>query len=834
MRLPKPLRLLLSGLLATLPLAAQEEADAPPKPAFTFDEVAPLPADRRGFALGRDGGSLLVAGGVDASGEPQRTVYRYDRLENEWSAVGDLPRPFAHGASATSTAGLILVGGTQAEEPSTQVTAVSLAANGLAVRSLPPLPYPMADTAATVASGELYVVGTRIAENGEPRSVFLRLSVAPPLDFTQSMLATVGFDFVDENPQWRELPTWSGPPVKAPALEYSFDSVHLFGLSTGNGDPVGYAFRSGDGWRPLQPPPSWGPSTTLSALGEAHIFAFEGVTAAGGEAPRILTYHTLTDSWVVAAPWAEQASESARAATIGETLFVVSGQSGTAIGALPPPNNYGWVDHVVVALYLLAMVAMGAWFVRKEKNTQDYFRASNRAPWWAIGMSLFATAASAISLMTMPGKSYSTNWTFFAISIYSVICLPLSLFLLAPLVRKLNISTANEYLELRFGLTARMVGSVIYMVNQILGRMAPVIFLPSIAMAAITGIDIWIWIVVVGSVTTLYTFLGGLSAVIWTDTVQGLIMLATVAGCLVLILFKLDMPVDAMWSTLRQYDKLHTFDWGWNITEPTVLMVFTGTIFITLLGIGDQNYVQRVQAAPSLRDAKKAVATQMAVAVPINVLLFGLGTALYLYYRNHPAELNPLMKTDGIYPLFAAQQLPVGVSGLVIAALLAASMSTISSAINSVANLGIDDFYRRFKHTPDDGFTMFLARALSIAVGVIGIVGALFLSQSNATSVWDAALIITGLITNGTVGLFGLGLLTRRAHELGALLGVLAGMIVTIWLQAFTPVTFWLYAATGSLVTYVVGYALSLIIPFPRRVIDGLTVYTLDKPRPTL
>lgn len=829
--LPLTKSLSISLLLAAL-LPLLHGGDTAPellRPVFQFEDVAPLPADWQHFAVGASNGQLLAVGESTSGDSSHTTVFTLDPASaDSWQAVGTVDSLPVGSAKAVSPEGLIVIGGggEKNSAPSTAVTRISLAGGAVDLYELPDLPFPIQDAAATVASGYLWVTGT----NAEGSPVFLRLEVSKSLTFMQKLLAGIGFSFRGPNPAWQVLDPWPGPALTAPALAFSFESVHLFGLAP-DGSVVGFGYHPVGGWRTLTAPPAWGPATTLSALGESHVYAFEGREAADDARPRILAYHTLTDTWVEADSWAQQPAPSAQAVTVGERIFVVSGTLATAITVLPPRNNYGWVDHVVVAIYLIGMVVMGAWFVRRERNTKDYFRASNKVPWWAIGMSLFATAASAISLMTMPGKSYSTDWTFFAISIYSVICLPLSLFLLAPLVRKLNISTSNEYLELRFGLTARMVGSVIYMVNQILGRMAPVIFLPSIAMAAITGIDIWVWILVIGTVTTIYTFLGGLSAVIWTDTIQGLIMLATVAGCLVLILFKIDMPADQIWSTLRDNHKLHVFDWGWDITQPTVIMMFVGTIFITLLGIGDQNYVQRVQAAPTLRDAKKAVATQMAVAIPINILLFGLGTALYLYYRTHPAELNPVMKTDGIYPLFAAQHLPVGVSGLVIAALLAASMSTISSAICSVANLGIDDFYRRFKASVDERFTLHLARILSMLVGICGIVGALFLANSPSKSVWDAALIITGLVTNGTVGLFGLGLLTKRAHELGALLGVLAGMIVTIYLQAFTPVTFWLYAVFGSIVTYIVGYFLSLVLPCPRKPVEGLTVYTLDQPR---
>lgn len=807
---------LLLLLVPVLSVPAQDEDIL--TPAFAFEELPPLPENIEGFFLGQANGTVIAAGGESVDGDtPHSQIYALVPGSGVWSPMGELPTARSHGATASAGGYIVLVGGLTEGTPNSSVLTLTLQGNRVDVASLPNLPVVLDRPGATVQGGNLYVAGSTLASEGTPESFFLRLDLRKP-----------------EN-GWTELPAWPGAPRVAPTVAFSFESVHILGgLVDGVPTTEGFAWHPIYGWRTLAPAPSWGAYTRAASIGESHIFVFEGADAAGDTNPQIIAYHTLTDSWVVAGEWTEEAPGRPAAVSIGDRIIVVSGQAAAAVTVLPPANNYGWVDHIVVALYLVAMLGMGAWFIRRERNTKDYFRAGNNVPWWALGMSLFATAASAISLMTMPGKSYGTDWTYFSISIFSVMCLPLSMFVLAPLVRKLNISTANEYLELRFGLVARMVGSLIYIINQILARMAPIIFLPSIAMSAITGIDIWIWIVVVGSVTTLYTFLGGLSAVIWTDTIQGLIMLATVAGCLVLIVLKIDLPLDQIWPTLQENNKLRTFDWKLDITYPTVWMVFIGTVFTTLLGIGDQNYVQRVQAAPTLVDAKKAIGTQMAVAIPINVLLFALGTALYLYYRSHPGELNPVMKTDGIYPLFAAQHLPPGVSGLVIAALLAASMSTISSAINSVANIGIDDFYRRFNRNVTERSTMRLSYILSLIVGVCGILGALYLSLSDSTSVWDTALLITGLITNGTVGFFGLGLLTKRAHQLGTLLGVLAGMSVVFWLQQYTPVTFWLYAVVGSIVTFVVGYVLSLILPGKPNNLDGLTVFTLDKPRAQL
>lgn len=193
------------------------------------------------------------------------------------------------------------------------------------------------------------------------------------------------------------------------------------------------------------------------------------------------------------------------------------------------------------------------------------------------------------------------------------------------------------------------------------------------------------------------------------------------------------------------------------------------------------------------------------------------------------------MENDGIFPFFAAQQLPPGVSGLVIAALLAATMSTISSSVCSVANLGVDDFYRRFSRNPSDRTAIALGRILTLLVGLSGIAVALYLAKSSIPSVWDMALLLTNLISNGIVGLFGLGLLTKRANQWGALLGVGVGMAIVFYLQRYTEVTFWLYPVIGTFVTMVGGYIFSILLNVfaghKARSLPGLTVYTLRQER---
>jgi solute:Na+ symporter, SSS family len=770
-----------------------------------FADAPTLGETLDGLSLGTAGGVHLAAGGLTPQGTPRAEVYFRTPGDDRWTAAGDLPDTRAFAATVTDGDRLLLVGGQANGVPTTLVTALRIVDRRVETTALPPLPASLARPAATLRQGTLYALGN----DATGANRFFSLALGLP------------------DPQWEEREPWPGAALLAPQFLFSFEHFYLFG-QTAEG-PVGYRWEPRRGWRAISTPISWGDRSSAFSYGESHVLAL-----VDDEAPGIAVnaYHVLTDTWVNLGTW--EAEGAPRATLAGDRIVALAGDAATTITLIPPRTFFhSWIDGGMIVLYLLGMIGMGAYFVRKERNTTDYFRAGNNVPWWAIGMSLFATAASAISLMTMPGKSFSSDWTFFAISVYSALCLPLALFFIAPLIRRLRIATAFQYLEQRFGIVARMIGSTIFILSQIMARMAPIIFLPSLAMSAVTGIPVVYWILVIGLVTTLYTFLGGLSAVIWTDTIQGFIMLATVAGCLILILFRIDYSFTEAWTILRENDKLHTFDWSFSIEYGVVWVVLLGTVFNTLIGVGDQNFVQRVQAAPSLRDAKKAVATQMAVAIPINVVLFGLGTALYLYFKQHPAEINPTIRTDSIYPFFAAQQLPVGVSGLVIAALLAASMSTVSSAICSIANIGVDDFYRRFAKNVSESSALLVGRVLSITVGMLGIGGAFFIMGADDTSVWDWALRIAGLIGNGTVGLFGLGLLTRRANQIGVLIGLACGTFVTFYVQTETSITFWLYMAIGSTVTFVVGYIMSLLFaPLYKepKSLKGLTIYSLPPP----
>lgn len=641
----------------------------------------------------------------------------------------------------------------------------------------------------------------------------------------------------DDSADWEALAQYPSP-LSQPSLVNLQRNLFAFGVDANdNATGLGYQFDfASNEWVAVTGPDHWPGSPLATPYGLAHVFFFTlddqpDALSANPSVVSVMSYHAVTDRWLDFGSFEVDQADSFSVADLGNQAFILTGTEVSSFEPAQVQTNYGWLDNSVVAAYLLGMLGIGWFFTRRSsKSTNDYFRGGQRIPWWAAGMSLFATGASAISLAGMPGMGFGTDWTYFTISIAFVICLPISIFVLAPLVRRLKISTSNEYLERRFGLTSRLFASTIWIFTQVASRIAAVMFLSAIALEAITDIDITTAIIIMGVVTTLYTYLGGLEAVIWTDTVQGFVMVLTVIGCLVVAFFGVDATPSEMWNEIQNYDKVHMFDW--NVTtwaQATSLIFFIHVFFLTCGGITDQNFVQRVQSTPNLKQTKLAVATQLAVAVPINLLLFSLGTILWLFYRDQPEAFSPTMvNNDAVFPFFAAQQLPAGLSGVVVAALLAATMSTISSGICSVSDLCTNDFYRRLKPNPTDRQVLMLGRILTASVGIFGTLAALLLAQiEGVKSVWDTATMVAGLISSGVAGVFFLGLISSRTHEVGALFGAVVGMLVVVYLSLYTDVIFWLYIVVGNTVTVGVGLLASLILPGTPKATEGLTLFSL-------
>jgi solute:Na+ symporter, SSS family len=576
-------------------------------------------------------------------------------------------------------------------------------------------------------------------------------------------------------------------------------------------------------WEPLRPAPENLSGFVAASCGNDHLLFFN----ANRPDDRILAYHRITGEWFPMGSL-PQAVLPVAASSHGTEFNLFTADTVLTGKALLQPTKYGWVDHSVVALLVISLVVVGVYFSKKEKSTGDYFRAGSRVPWWAAGLSLFASGASAISLMAMPGKAYADNWIYFSISIFIVmIQLPLMLLVYIPLIRRLNIATANDYLERRYGLPVRMLGFVIYSLNQMLGRMAAILLLPSIALSAIFGLPMEQSILIMGVVATIYVTLGGLEAVIWTDVLQATVMLLAVLVCCAWAFVSLDMTMPAAKEAIAGMNKIQMFDFSFDWTAPVFLILFTNVIALTFGLIGDQTFIQRVQCTADEKESRKTILTQLAVAVPMNAVLFALGTLLFLFYKTRPDVLSPALKSDGIFPFFAAQNLPPGMAGFVVAALLAATMSTVSGAINSVANLGVEDVYRRFFPKATDHRCLILGRTLTISLGIFGTGAALLLARTSLLSVWDLALMITGMILAPISGIFVLGIFTKRANSFGAWIGTAASIVVNIYAKLYLNLHSLAFLTVGVFTCIVVGYIASFFVPPSNKNLDGLTVYTL-------
>lgn len=756
------------------------------------------------------GDTIVIAGGIDANGVPSANVYSISKDTTEWIKIGQLPHSWSDGASAVDGTELILIGGRIDNQATAKILRLSLSgSDGIQTEALPDLPQALLHPAAIVNGDSLLVAGgTTDGTDAEASKHFHSLDLSNP------------------DAMWAEKETWGAPARHSAFLVKSVETISLIGgiESDGSHAKSSPSFHPVYGWNNASIKAPEGKVSSAIKLGDSHAIVLIQNDSSHASA---YLYHMIGDTWIPLENGLNTLTIDSQLISMGKQFAILSKTTSSRVSLGEANTNYSWIDHISVVAYFLVLIYVGFHFSKGNKSSDDFFRGGHKIPWWATGMSLFATGASAMSLMAMPAKSYSSNWTFFAISIYFVIALPISMYFLAPLVRKLNYGTAFEYLEHRFGLSVRLLGSAIFAVGQILGRMGSVLLLPSFALEAIAGIPMEISVPAMGIVTIAYTYLGGLAAVIWTDTIQGFVMIASVLGCLILAFLSIDMPASEMWTTLSDQSKLHMLDWGAALGTENVLTVFLGVVALTLLYIGDQNYVQRVQCTRTLAEAKKAIATQLGIAVPINLLLFGLGTALFLFYKQQPAELDPIMKNDGIFPFFAAQQLPPGVSGFVIAALLAATMSTISSSICSVSNLVVDDFYKRFSKNPSDAKAVKVGRISTLAIGLFGIASAFYLNSFETPSIWDLFLRVAGIIAATTIGTFALGLFSRKANEIGTIVGIVCGMAATYFIAKDETIIFWLYPLYGSLVTFAIGYAVSIATGGNQKDINGLTLVTL-------
>ena len=417
-------------------------------------------------------------------------------------------------------------------------------------------------------------------------------------------------------------------------------------------------------------------------------------------------------------------------------------------------------DILVITLYFILILGLGIYFSKRQKNTEDYFKARERIPSWAAGLSLFGTALSPITFMAIPAKTYSTDWSYFLLNMSVFLAVPLIVYLFIPYFRRKNIKTAYEYLEIRFSVIIRLVGSICFILYQI-GRMGVVLFLPSIAINLVTGVDLFICISLMGVISLIYTLMGGIEAVIWTDVVQVFVLMGGVIISLAMNVINTDGGFEGILEIAHLEDKFNAFDLTLSLKEPTVWVMLFGGFFANLTSYGtDHTMVQRYLVTPTKKEAQKSIWIGALLTIPSSLIFFFVGTTLFVFYKMNPSALNENFITDdAIFPWYIVTELPTGISGILIAAIFAAAMSSLSSSMNAGAASFNVDILDRFGLGKNED-PMKIARWTTFIIGTLGILFAFFMATFDIKSLWDEFNKILGLILGSLGGVFLLGLMT--------------------------------------------------------------------------
>jgi SSS family solute:Na+ symporter len=599
-------------------------------------------------------------------------------------------------------------------------------------------------------------------------------------------------------------------------------------LAKDKGGSLRWLRHDANGWSERSPPPA-GLLPQLNAGGQAHILA---LSSDANGLVQFLTYHTITDSWAeLGAAQLPAPMTGARAVLNG---FIVDTRAGdgtsghTLLSVQLTKRLLKWIDWVIILLYLVVTAAIGFYCYTRQRKTSnaDFFLGGRAIPWWAAGVSLYATGTSAISYIATPAKSFAENWQYLAANVVGLIGTVFVAIWIVPLIRRLNLMSVYHYLEMRFHPKIRMLASAIAIVLQLGGRMSIVLFLPSLAMAAVTGINVVYSVLIMGVVTIIYTVMGGMRAVIWTDFIQVVVMLGGAFVAIGFIVVHVDGGAGEFFRIAAADEKFHTFDWSFDLTKATVWGFLIMAVLQALTYPQDQVMMQRVLATKSDKEAGWSVWTLAAIVIPGNLTFFAIGTALYVFYKQNPANLNPMLNVDSTFPQFIAAELPAGLTGLIIAGIFAASMSTLSSVMNSVATLVSVDFYERYAKNPTQQKSVRLAEIVTVLSGIIGIGTALLLALADIKSALDTSFVLIGLLGGGFAGCYALGMFTRRANWQGAFIGVGASLVITFTAWMFNAVHPYFYIVIAILTCIVVGYASSYMFPPPPQSLDGLTVYT--------
>ena len=813
-------------------------------------------------------GSFLIAGGSNF--EASKKVYLSDiyvrAQDAKWKKIGALPRGIAEGVTCETPKGIFCGGGTDGKARFVETFLLSVENGTSRVSSLPSLPEPVAMGAAACEGSTVYVVG--------PKKVWA-------LDLGGA--------------SWQQVAEVPGPSREQPVvalqngdqkekLLVAFGGYDLetkqplrdgYGLVLSQVGTTGTKGTTGT-WRKLAPLPGDDLTTIGAAFlpsGHQHILLIGGLGAKGwisraingsqetdqvklGWNRKIYAYNCVTDAWCEYGELAAGdkvrcgAAAGIRPGKTPEqyTLIVAGGEiaprlrtNAVSVASFRKTGKFGAMAWAVVGVYALLMVGMACIFIFKKKDENDYFRGGNRIPWYVAGMSIFATMLSSITFIAIPTQAYLQDWRYFVMAFFIIGMAPVAIYYYLPFFCRLGITSAYEYLEKRFNLGVRLFGSAAFVVFMVC-RVAVVTLLPAIALNAVTGISIDACILICGILTMIYCSLGGLEAVIWSDFVQGIVLMGGAVSVLVLLILKTG-PDGAHFSTFWQvadgYGKNQMWDFRLLFTQPVFWVVAVQGLISNLSSYtSDQCVIQRYIATPDENATKRSLWFNGCMSVFAQVVFYGIGMALFAFYHTHPEAMDVTMpKGDSVLPIFMATEMPAWLAGLVIAAVFAATISTLSANLSSASTAVVTDFIKRFNPGISGKAQIRCGQVCTYVVGIIGILAALTLARMESSALFDNFNKYIAMLTAGLTGLFFMGVFMPRIKGVAAVLGLAANYFVCFSCEILHCDVFglkfhpFLLGGIGLVVCVAVAYVASFVLREKGRDLTGLTLKTL-KARP--
>ena len=831
-------------------------------------------------------GVLMVGGGANFPDTPvadggkkvyHRSLFIYDLEKKSWYPEFQLPANVAYGKSVKTEKGIVCLGGTNGTEDSAKAFVMSWnkESEKPEFTHLPDLPVPMHSFAAAILNKSIYIFGgsqsgsagnrafkldteeksweeiksypgkarmqaIAVSQSSDQKKDLIFLFSGHSQNEKESYVSSTYLAYDPEKNSWSEekeiLPKTYKKAISLGGAGGIAAGAHHIIFTGGYNREI--FLEAYDRDRLIKQAEKEGKNEIAAKLKAEAVEYLKQSEESFQWNTKVLAFHTVSGTWHVLDDYPHPPPCGAAFVEDKGTFYVINGETMPGIRS---PHIYSFsfvkegkfhtIDYAILFAYLLGMLWLGLYFMKRENGTEDFFKGGGRIPWWAAGISIFATMLSSISFMAIPALTYISDWKYFTMAVTIFLMAPVIIYYYLPFFRKLNITSAYEYLEKRFNVETRILGSLSFIIFMI-ARVAIVLYLPALALSAVTGISIITCILIIGAVTIIYCVTGGIEAVVWGDVIQGVIL---VLGALLAIGFLVSNTSGGLEGTLEiagNRNKMAFLDMTFDLSKPVFWVVLIGGLVNNLTSYSsDQSVIQRYVTTGDDKSAAKSIWLNGILSIPISLILYFIGTALFSFYSDNPQLLDVAMeKNDSIFPTFIVNSLPIGISGLLIAAIFSATMSTLSSNINSAATAYTTDFYCRFKSGVSDHQALKTARFSTVLIGLFGIGFSILLAEMDIKTVFDQFMKVVGIITSGLGGLFFMGIFFKNISGKGALLGLTASYIVLFavnfgWFK--TELHVLNYGVIGLTTCVVTGLLSSFIFPNSKN-LSGLCLAKAD------